>query len=583
MSDDRRVGLRQGSCGCNEPRLCVRDQRKFPLPVPRRLVNMPAAVDSFALLRTGSLASREERVAQTSCFPKPVAFYRRFTKEPYGRKCSTLEQVRGPDGHFHAVSRAYGPNGRSLEKRDSHRYLSCLLALSTFFLAIPMRAGAQAQGFFQGSVPTGQATRTTLPLSLSDTFTRALRYNLGGIEGEEDTRAARATRLRNLNALLPNLEARVSSTIQQIDLRALGISINIPGVHIPTIVGPFGVADARAYFSQEIFNWSNIKNLKSSSQSERASQYTYRSDRDLVVYTTGSAYLTVIADGANVDSIRAQVKTAQTLYQQDVDQNRHGVIASIDVLRAHVELETQQQRLIAGQNQLEIDKLALARVIGLPNGQQFRLTDTVPYRPLAGISQEQALSEAYSTRPDYLSDKAQVRAAELALQAAAAENYPFLSTSTDFGDIGSPNFGTSHETFDFGLTLNIPVFQGTRVRADKLQAVSTLRRRRAELADLGGKIDDQVRTAFFNLKSSSELVRVAESNTNLANQTLAQARDRFKAGVADNLEVVQAQESVAAADQSYISILYSFNVAKLSLAQAIGVAETSGLHYLGVR
>lgn len=463
------------------------------------------------------------------------------------------------------------------------RGLVSLLVLSAFFLARPTPAVAEAQSFFQGSVPTGQATRTTLELSLSDALNRALRFNLGVIESGEDTRAARAVSLRNLNALLPSLEARIGATVQQINLSALGISIHIPGVRIPTIVGPFGVADARAYLSQEIFNWSDIKNWKSSAESERASEYSYRSDRDLVVFTTGSAYLLVIADGATVSSIRAQVNTAQTLYHNDQDLHRHGVIASIDELRAHVELQTQQQRLIAAENQLDIDKLALARVIGLPNGQQFRLTDSVPYAPLAGVTLEQALQQAYATRPDYLSAKAQVRAAELAHQAASAENYPSLSTSTDFGDIGSPNFATSHETFDFALTLNIPVFQGSRVRADKLQTDAALRQRQAELADLGGKIDDQVRTAFFNLRSSSQLVRVSESNVNLGNQTLAQAQDRFKAGVADNLEVVQAQESVASANQSYIASVYSYNVAKISLAQAVGVAEQSGLHYLGVR
>jgi outer membrane protein TolC len=156
-----------------------------------------------------------------------------------------------------------------------------------------------------------------------------------------------------------------------------------------------------------------------------------------------------------------------------------------------------------------------------------------------------------------------------------------VSVNTNAGDIGSPNFGTSHGTFSFALALDIPVFQGSRVRADKLQADSALKRRRAELADLEGKIDDQVRTAFFNLKSSSDLVAVAQSNINLANQTLVQARDRFAAGVADNLEVVQAQESVASANQSYIASLYAFNLAKISLAQALGVAEQSALQFLG--
>ena len=153
----------------------------------------------------------------------------------------------------------------------------------------------------------------------------------------------------------------------------------------------------------------------------------------------------------------------------------------------------------------------------------------------------------------------------------------------NYGDIGSPNFGTSHETFSFAVTLSIPIFQGSRVRADKLQTHSAMEQRKAELADLGGQIDNQVRTVFFNLKSSSDLVAVAESNVDLANQTLAQARDRFRAGIADNLEVVQAQESVASANQSYIASLYAFDLAKISLAQAIGVAEQSALQYLGVR
>ncbi|MGB7229582.1 MAG: TolC family protein, partial [Candidatus Acidiferrales bacterium] len=215
-----------------------------------------------------------------------------------------------------------------------------------------------------------------------------------------------------------------------------------------------------------------------------------------------------------------------------------------------------------------------------PNGQEFELTDSVPYAPLDGITLDQALRRAYSMRSDYLSDKAQVQAAELALRASAAENYPNISTATDYGDIGSPNFTSSHGTLDFAAALNIPIFQGSRVRADKLQADSALQQRKAELADLGGKIDDDVRTAFYNLKSSSDLVAVARSNIDLANQTLAQSRDRFAAGVADNLEVVQAQESVAVANQSYIASLYSFNLAKISLAQALGVAQQSALRYL---
>lgn len=465
-------------------------------------------------------------------------------------------------------------------KQRCRRRTALVSVMLAGVVALPALSRGQSQSPVFGSVPAGQATGTTLQLSLHDTLDRALKYNLGVIESRQGTRAAHAVRLRSLNSLLPNLSARVSGTVEQDNLQARGIKISIPGVAIPHVVGPFGISDARAYLSQQLFNWSDIQSWRSSGQSEIAAQHAFRSDRDLVVFTAGNAYLQVIADSANVDSIRAQVNTAQTLYRQDVDQNTHGVIASIDVLRARVELQTQQQRLIAAENQTAIDKLTLARVIGLPNGQEFELTDSVPYAPLGELTVEQALAQAYATRPDFLSAKAQVRAAELSYRAAAAENYPSLALDANYGDIGSPNFATSHGTFSVAVGLNIPIFQGSRVRSDKLQADSTLQLRKAELADLNGKIDAEIRTSFFNLKSSSDLVDVARSNIDLANQTLSQAQDRLKAGVADNLEVVQAQESVAAANQSYIASLYSFNLAKLSLARAIGVAERSALQYL---
>ena len=243
-----------------------------------------------------------------------------------------------------------------------------LVLTAVLVLAWSRLAAAQAANPFLGSVPTGQATARVLDLSLSDAVERALRYNLGAIEGRENTRAAHAARLRSLNSLLTNVTGRVSASVNQINLQALGFNLTIPGVSVSPVVGPFYVNDVRMFVTQELFNWSDIQSLKSSSESERAAQLSYQSDRDLVVFTTGSAYLLVIADVAAVDSIRAQARTAQVLHDQDVDKNAQGVIARIDVLRARVELQTQQQRLIAAENQLRIDKLSLARVIGLPNG-----------------------------------------------------------------------------------------------------------------------------------------------------------------------------------------------------------------------
>jgi outer membrane protein TolC len=449
--------------------------------------------------------------------------------------------------------------------------------------AMPTQIATQPESPFLGSVRTGRATAATMPLSLADAVGRALEHNLGVVNGVQDNRAARAERLRRLSALLPDVSARVSGTRETINLRAQGFDFTIPGLSVPTLVGPFGVADARVSVSQSIFNWSDVTRWRAAKASERASQYAAKNDRELVVLATGYWYLAVIADHATVDAIRAQVTTAQTLHDRAVDQNKAGVIASIDVLRARVELQTQQQRLIAAETQLAIDKLTLARVIGLPNGQEFQVTDTVPYAPLDALTLEQALGRARETRPDYLSAQARVRAAELARQSAVASNYPSLSADANIGTIGSPNFGSARGTFSVAIALNVPIFQGARLLADTLQADAALAQQRAALADLDGQIDDEVRTAFLRLRSSADLVAVARSNIELADQTLLQAQHRFTAGVADNLEVVQAQESVADANQSYIASLYSYNLAKISLAQALGIAESSALQYLGAK
>ena len=431
---------------------------------------------------------------------------------------------------------------------------------------------------YLGSVPTGVPTGTVLQLSLSDALDRGLKYNLGLIESDVRTRTARAERLRSLNELLPNVSASISQTVEQVNLRALGLKLPIAG--FPVVVGPFGVQDARGNVSQKLFDWNSVQNLRASNERLKASQNSYKSSRDLVVLAVANAYLQVIADSSTIESQQAQLSTSLALYQRARDQRAAGVAARIDELRAQVELQTQQQRLIAAQDQSSKDMLALARVIGLPIGQGFTLTDSVPYAPLEGVSLDKALQDAYATRPDYLSAQLEARAAALSRQAAVAENFPTVTSSANYGDIG-PNFGNSHGTFTASASVNIPIFQGTRVKADVLQTDATLRQRQAQLEDLKGRIDQDVRTAFFDLDSASELVKVAKSNMDLARETLNEAQDRFGAGVTDNIEVVQAQESVSLADQAYISSLYAFNIAKVQLARAVGFAEQAVKAYLG--
>jgi len=430
--------------------------------------------------------------------------------------------------------------------------------------------GQQSQ--FQGSVPSGTASATPIPLTLRDAMDRGLRANLGMLISDSTSEIARGQRLQSLSALLPSVTGQVSQTEEQLSLATIGLHLSFPGVSIPTVVGPFHYTDVRAAASWSVFDYSARKNFRSAQESERAARLSAQDARDLVVQAVAAAYLQIIADSSRVDAVRSQVETAQVLYDRAVDQRRAGTSAGIDVLRSQVELKQQQQRLLAQDNQFAKDKLALGRVIGLPPGQDFNLAESVPFSPLTSLSQEQALRTALEQRPDFQSYKARVRAAEEAVNAARAQRYPTGAITADYGDVGT-SLANSHGTFTVVASARFNIFDAGRISADVIQAKAALKQRQDELADLGGQIDYQVRTAFLDIRTASDQVAVAQSNLDLANQTLDQARDRFSAGVTDNIEVVQAQESVAAANDSLIAALYGHNLAKVALARALGATD----------
>jgi len=416
-----------------------------------------------------------------------------------------------------------------------------------------------------------------LPLSFKEAIDRALRNNLGGLIGSDNQLAARGKKWKELSALLPNVSTAATQSASQIDLAALGFRFNFPG--ISSVVGPIGTFDARAYLKSPIFNWELIQRERGAQAGESVAQFNYRSARELVVLATGNEYLLAIASGARVDAAQAQVESAQALFVKARDQQTAGTAPAIDTLRAQVEFQSRQQQLIAARNSYAKQKLVLARTIGLPLGQEFNLTDKAPYEPLTPMSVEQALQRAYAQRPDYLAAVQQVSSAQLFRRAASAEHLPNLSLAGDYGAAGV-NVGNSHGVFDVGATLAIPIFAGGKAHADVLQAEATLRQSKQQLDSLRGQIDYDVRAALLDLNSAADQVEVARQALDLANQTLDQARDRFTAGVTDNLEVVQAQETVATANENYITSLYAHNLAKVSLARAIGFAEQGVRQYL---
>jgi outer membrane protein TolC len=430
---------------------------------------------------------------------------------------------------------------------------------------------SQGQNSFSGSVPS-KLVPGVLPISLQDAIDRGLKQNLGLLLSSEDVRTARGKRWDELSALLPNATATPYVNVSRINLKEFGFSFSIPGVALPSVVGPFSYFDARANVTQTLFDWKAINKTHAATQSVKSAQYTYKDARDLVVLAVGFTYLQAIADAARIETADAQVKTAEALYHQATDQVSAGTSPKIDALRAQVELQTRQQQLIQAKNDFAIQKLTVSRVIGLAPGQEFDLIDKSPYQPFEVLSMDEALKRAYSGRSDYQAALAEVRAAEYSRKAASAGYLPSLSFSADYGAAGQ-HPSNAAQVFDTRGTLTIPIFQGGKVHGDVLQADAQLEQARQRAENLRGQIDTDVRTALLNLQSSAELVTVAQSNIELAEQTLTQSRDRFAAGVADTVEVVQAEEQVASAHEQYISSLYSYNYAKISLARALGAAE----------
>jgi len=469
--------------------------------------------------------------------------------------------------------------GNSNLSRVNLRILFCpslgLLFVSQFL-------GQQTNPFL-GSVPSGAASSTPLPLTLDDAVQRGLKFNLGLLESDIASQTARAERILALSALLPQVTGTLAGTEEQLNLKTLGLNIPPnPFFNIPTIVGPFSYTSAQANVSAKILDWTAHRTFKSAKASEEAASLSVQDARDLVTQAVAGGYLLTIADSSRVESISAQVATDEALYKKASDQHDAGVAAGIDVLRAQVQLKTEQQQLVAQRNQLEKDKLALGRVVGLAPGQVFSIADTTPFAPLNGVTEVEAIQLALAQRPDYQSAKKQVQAAQEALGAARAEWYPTVDLSGFYGDSGTSP-ANSHGVFTITGALNFNIYNGGRIRGDIEKARAALKQRSDELADLGAQVEVQVRNAFLDLQSAADQVTVARNNLDLSNQTLDQARDRFTAGVTDNIEVVQAQGTVAAANDSLIGALYAHNLGKVSLARALGLADQQIKKFIEVK
>lgn len=430
---------------------------------------------------------------------------------------------------------------------------------------------------FLGGVPDGTASAEPVQLTLFTTIKRALDHNLGVLNAQEALGRAQGTRWTALADLLPNVNGRLSETRQTINLAVFGFPLP---AGTPTLVGPINIFDARVALSQGVVDIRAMNAARAETHRVAAAQLNVKSARDLVVLVSGTVYLDVLAAQSRVESADAQVQTAQAVFDQATRLKESGMVAGIDVLRAEVQLGTEKVRLTGAKNELALTKLQLARLIGLPPGQAFTLDPSVPDLPFNNLTLDEALTRAYASRPDYLAALERLKAAEAERRAAVGEWLPSLRVNADYGRIGR-SVGDAQATYSMSAALNVPIFNGGRTRGRIMQADADLRMRRSEVEDMKAAIDISVRSTFLEIQSSDEQLKLATRSRDLARQQLTQARDRFAAGVTSNIEVIQAQEAVAASSEQYISAFYAYNSAKAGLARDLGEAEALANQVLG--
>jgi len=443
---------------------------------------------------------------------------------------------------------------------------------------------------YYGSVTAQIATDDTLKLSLDDAIARGLKNNLGLKEAEAGEKVFHGEKNAALQEFLPTVLLTGSTGVYQHNLAAQGFGPGVigqfsslfPGGKIPhiSLITKDDLTQGQIHVSQTIFSGPVFAGYKAAGAAERSSHFAMMSARGEVVQQVASAYLHAIAAASEVDNAKALEAQDQVQLNNVHDAHTAGTAANLDELRARVQLQSQQQSRILAENAFAKDLILLKREIGVAPGQPIALTDPAPYSELADQTPEEVRAIAYRSRQDY--QNLQNQAVEYKAIHAAYRSYrlPSLSFNGYYGT-DTVTGALTHSVFLAQGTLSIPIFHEAKFRGDTDAAQAQLDAVNNQLTDLRGHIDQQVRSALLDVSAAQQLVQVSRSNVDLATRTLSDETDRVNAGVDDNLPLVTAQASLAAAQTNLVESLYQFNIAKLALARAAGVLELQYRDYLG--
>jgi outer membrane protein TolC len=388
----------------------------------------------------------------------------------------------------------------------------------------------------------------------------------------EALKQARARSGQARAALLPDLEASFSDQNQTRNLAALGITsihLPIPGFQFPTLVGPFTTMDARATVSESVFDFSSIRRFQASRVAVSAAKSDVDTTQEQVAAQVARAYLAAIRNDTDVETATANVTLSQAVLTQTENQKRAGTGTGIEVTRAKVQLANDEQRLLVAGNERRRAYLQLLRAMGLRLDTEVELTDSLRYVPVDAVTLEQAKAQAVKERPDYRAQMERESNARLQASATKMERLPSLAAFGDYGSIGT-GLNNALPTRTYGFSLRVPVFDGGRRDARRAEVASQFRAEKVRTNDLKEQIELDVRLALDGLHSADDQVKVAQEGLQLAENELAQARRRYEGGVANSLEVTDAQTRLERARDNQTAALYNYNTARIDLAAAMG-------------
>jgi outer membrane protein len=444
-----------------------------------------------------------------------------------------------------------------------------------FYLALlsltAMPARILAQGAAKDAAGGEAAAPQVLHLTLDQAVGLALKQNttaqiavMNAALSEQDKNIARAD-------LLPEASLKIADQVQRANIRAqFGGKAPFPG--FPEHVGPYQIFSAGPAFSAPVFDLTLWKRYQAAQYAARASKAASLSTREQVILLVVSQYLGTLRAVANVHASQSRVELAQALYGQAADLQKQGVGTGIDTLRANVELQNEKQRLIQAGTGKDTSLYALSRLLNLNPRQGIELDDSLSFFDTPQPEVDASIEQALGVRQEWKSLDLQVKAAESRKKAAWDSRLPSLRFDGNWAYLGTSSTN-GIPTYTYQASVNMPLFTGGRIHAQLVQANLEIESLKQQQADLRNGIALEVKTALLNLESARNEVQVANLGVQLAKEEMDQARDRFNAGVANNIEVIQAQDALSRANDNQIAALYRFNQARADYARGIGQME----------